>query len=101
MRGVLAKTSGYDLQERFPINELAKRASRDLETMKETPELKTAQEAANKSVDELNAARNEILDAADALGYMAPNGELRETRLIKAIARVRQDNDGEFHIDEE
>lgn len=100
MRGVLARTSGYDLEERFPINELAERAGRDLEAMSETPELKAAQEAANRSVDGLNAARREILDAADALGYTAPNGNLMESRLIDALARVKQNDDGTFQIDE-
>jgi hypothetical protein len=88
-----------DLDSKRLLNRVAAQAKRDLAQMKNTPELEAAHQAAGEAVEALNTAQKELYNTAEALGYVNPNGTLREERIIKALSRVEQTPDGGLVVD--
>lgn len=82
---------------RMIANRLAKKAGRDLEALRNSPELAQTHEFAAAKVTELNQAKNLVFDTADSLGDLAPNGiTLHNTMFITALESVQQDSAGNF-----
>ena len=89
-------THGEDI--RRAVNLMRKQATRDLEALTNSPDLETAHQAAAEAVEVLNQAKRQIVSAAEAMDEVAPNGNVNNTNLGHALARVTQDESGNLVI---
>jgi hypothetical protein len=81
---------------RVVANRMAECASRDLATLRTSPELTQAEELKAAKIDELTQARRELFRTAEVLGEVNPNDTMRNSAFIDALATVQQDSDGNF-----
>jgi len=86
---------------RRAVNLMQKTAADDLAQLQTSPELQAAQQKAAAVVEEINAARISIADAARAFREEAPNGTILNTKLQKALDSIRVGEDGNPEIVEE
>jgi hypothetical protein len=102
LQGVVSKIPAgsapdpHGTDARMIANGIAKRAGRDLEALKTSPELTKADELAAAKTQELNAAKSLLYEAAEPIDGVFPNGTMRNSRFIKALESVTQDDEGSF-----
>ena len=86
---------GQDM--RFQANRISNEAKRDLNALMVSDGYIKANEKAMNRVNELTGAKSALIDVAETLGELSPNGvTLFNERIQKAINSVKQDHAGNF-----